>query len=159
MANLYPQTQENFSQLKYAADLVDTSGVVELVENWRIEDGLQTGRGGRPQYVTIRTAIVLWVHMALTKRPQLVARMSEVVAFGMKPYMRDYFSLVNENVDLSTRDGRMDYNNDWYHRIWRALERVRATMEPYPEEPGRVSAWANPSDGSRGRGPRRRPSP
>lgn len=50
--------------------------------------------------------------MALTKRPQLVARMSEVVAFGMKPYMRDYFSLVNENVDLSTRDGRMDYNND-----------------------------------------------
>ena len=133
--------------------------MVELVENWRIEDGLQTGRGGRPQYVTIRTAIVLWVHMALTKRPQLVARMSEVVAFGMKPYMRDYFSLVNENVDLSTRDGRMDYNNDWYHRIWRALERVRATMEPYPEEPGRVSAWANPSDGSRGRGPRRRPSP
>ena len=109
--------------------------------------------------MTIRTAIVLWVHMALTKRPQLVARMSEVVAFGMKPYMRDYFSLVNENVDLSTRDGRMDYNNDWYHRIWRALERVRATMEPYPEEPGRVSAWANPSDGSRGRGPRRRPSP
>lgn len=106
----------------------DTSGVVELVENWRIEDGLQTGRGGRPQYVTIRTAIVLWVHMALTKRPQLVARMSEVVAFGMKPYMRDYFSLVNENVDPSTRDGRMDYNNDWYHRIWRALERVRATI-------------------------------
>lgn len=106
--------------------------MVELVENWRIEDGLQTGRGGRPQYVTIRTAIVLWVHVALTKRPQLVARMSEVVAFGMKPYMRDYFSLVNENVDLSIRDGRMDYNNDWYHRIWRALERVRATMEPYP---------------------------
>ena len=40
MANLYPQTQENFSQLNYAADLVDASGVVELVENWRIEDGL-----------------------------------------------------------------------------------------------------------------------
>ena len=133
MANLYPQTQENFSQLKYAAGLVDASGVVELVEGWRIEDGLQTGRGGRPQFVTTRTAIVLWVHMALTKRPQLVARMSEVVAFGMKPYMRDYFSLVNEDVDLSTRDGRMDYNNDWYHRIWRALERVRATMEPYPQ--------------------------
>lgn len=85
MANLYPQTQENFSQLKYATDLVDASGVVELVENWRIEDGLQKGRGGRPSYVTTRTAIVLWVHMALTKRPQLVARMSEVVAFGMKP--------------------------------------------------------------------------
>ena len=59
MANLYPQTQENFSQLKYAADLVDASGVVELVEKWRIEDGLQVGRGGRKPYVTIRTAIVL----------------------------------------------------------------------------------------------------
>lgn len=46
--------------------------------------------------------------------------------------MRDYFSLVNEDVDLSTRDGRMDYSNAWYHRIWCALERMRATMEPYP---------------------------
>lgn len=41
MANLYPQTQENLSQLKYAFDLVDASGVVELVGDWRIENGLQ----------------------------------------------------------------------------------------------------------------------
>ena len=31
MANLYPQTQENFSQLKYAADLVDAVASLSVV--------------------------------------------------------------------------------------------------------------------------------
>ena len=41
------QRREVYSTVKLAWDIVERSGVVELVKQWRIEDGLITNRGGR----------------------------------------------------------------------------------------------------------------
>lgn len=53
------QRREVYSTVKMAWDIVDRSGVVGLVEQWRVEDGLITTKGGRPRLVSIHAALTL----------------------------------------------------------------------------------------------------
>ena len=53
--------KEVFSVVRQAWKLVETSGVVDLVQRWRVEDGLRANKGGRKRIVSIHVALTLWV--------------------------------------------------------------------------------------------------
>lgn len=127
------QRREVYSTVKRAWDIVERSGVVELVEQWRIEDGLVTNKGGRPRAVSIHAALALWLLRAIQREAQHFQDMGRVVAFGLTPRIWDLLGLTEEPFDDKDRRQRRKVRKLWADRIWETMWVVRETMEPYPE--------------------------
>lgn len=79
------QRREVYSTVKLAWDIVERSGVVGLVEQWRVEDGLITNRGGRRRKVSIHAALTLWILLAIQRQAQHFQDMGRTIAFGLTP--------------------------------------------------------------------------
>lgn len=127
------QRREVYSTVKLAWDIVERSGVVELVEQWRIEDGLATNKGGRPRAVSIHAALALWLLRAIQREAQHFQDMGRVVAFGLTSAIWDLLGLAEEPFDAKDRRQRRKVRKLWADRIWETMWVIRQTMEPYPE--------------------------
>ena len=127
------QRREVYSTVKMAWDIVDRSGVVGLVEQWRVEDGLITTKGGRPRLVSIHAALTLWTLRAIQREAQHFQDMGRVVAFGLTPAIWDLLGLAEEQFDVKDKRQRRKVRKLWAGRIWETMWVVRETMEPYPE--------------------------
>lgn len=127
------QRREVYSTVKRAWNIVERSGVVELVEQWRIEDGLVTNKGGRPRAVSIHAALALWLLRAIQREAQHFQDMGRVVAFGLTSRIWDLLGLTEEPFDDKDRRQRRKVRKLWADRIWETMWVVRETMEPYPE--------------------------
>ncbi len=64
--------------VKWAADVVDSSGVVEKVARWDRED--QTYRGGRPPKLSARAVFIAWLVVAFEQQPLYATRVAEVLS-------------------------------------------------------------------------------
>lgn len=127
------QRREVYSTVKIAWDIVDRSGVVDLVEQWRVEDGLITTKGGRPRSVSIHAALTLWTLRAIRREAQHFQDIGRVVAFGLTRKIWELLGLVEEQFDAKDRRQRRKVRKLWADRIWETMWVVRETMEPYPE--------------------------
>ncbi len=125
--------KEVFSVVRRAWKLVETSGVVDLVQRWRVEDGLRTNKGGRKRIVSIHVALTLWVLLAMRRKSQHFQEMGRILAFGLTPAMWDMFSLKEIPFDPRSKRQRRKVRKKWSSRVWETLWVVRQTMEPYPE--------------------------
>lgn len=127
------QRREVYSTVKLAWDIVERSGVVGLVEQWRIEDGLITNRGGRPRKVSIHAALTLWILLAIQRQAQHFQDMGRKIAFGLTPAIWELLGLTEEKFDLKNRRQRRKICERWADRVWYTIWVTRETMEPYPE--------------------------
>lgn len=112
---------------------MERSGVVGLVQQWRIEDGLITNRGGRPRKVSIHAALTLWLLLAIQREAQHFQDMGRKIAFGLTPAIWDLLGLTEEKFDLKNRRQRRRIRERWADRVWYTIWVTRETMEPYPE--------------------------
>ena len=127
------QRREVYSTVKLAWDIVDRSGVVGLVEQWRVEDGLITNRGGRRLKVSIHAALTLWLLLAIQREAQHFQDMGRKIAFGLTPAIWDLLGLKEEKFDVNNRRQRRKIRERWADRVWYTIWVTRETMEPYPE--------------------------
>lgn len=148
-----------FSHMQRAQRIVDVSGVVPLIEQWRIDDGLRVGQGGRPAEVSTRTALTLWVYQALIQGPSLKSHMARIVAFRTHGKLWGLLGLKEEPYDITSAAAHLHVYKTWYNRISNAIDRALATCEPFPtvrkkkrytfEEWRTTSALFNPETASK----------
>lgn len=81
------KSQVHISQIHVPLTIVDTSGVLDLIQQWRAEDkasqeattGYAPHPGGRPSFITDRAAIALMLAIGVESSPLLVFRATELV--------------------------------------------------------------------------------
>ena len=127
------QRREVYSTVKLAWDIVERSGVVGLVEQWRVEDGLITNKGGRPRKVSIHAALTLWILLAIQRQAQHFQDMGRTIAFGLTPAIWSLLGLEEEEFDVKDKRQRRKIRERSADRVWYTLWVTRETMEPYPE--------------------------
>ena len=124
------QRREVYSTVKMAWDIVERSGVVDLVKQWRIEDGLITNRGGRPRKVSIHAALTLWLLLAIQRQAQHFQDMGRTIAFGLTPAIWSLLGLEEEEFDVKDKRQRREIRERWADRVWYTIWVTRETMEP-----------------------------
>lgn len=118
------------AKLRKAIDIVDDSGVTDLLDAWREEDGYDKKKGGRPAYVSDRTAIILMLTLALENKPLHITKMAEIVTDRATDNALKTLGLPDrDKSDYRTRRGR----NQWYDRLWNAYHNVMRCMNLFPE--------------------------
>ena len=130
---LVEERRVSYANMQLAQRIVDASGAVDLVDSWRVADGLKTDKGGRPPEVDTRAALTLWTYQAVTQSPQLISHMAKSVAFGLEGKGWDLLGLTPFDWDEADPKAHFDTYMTWYKRIAACLDRVRATIEPFPE--------------------------
>ena len=120
------------SQIKAVAEIVDTSGAVEMVESWITEERAKKHPGGRPATISIRTAILLMLALGIEASPLLVTKASHLLC-----------GRLTENAWLELGLPAKEYKKFdrwtekerwmWYHRLWRTLHTIFGVVDPYPE--------------------------
>lgn len=78
--NLEPTTLDSQGPISLdlittAARVVDTSGVIEILESWDKGDNPNRYRGGRPARVTVRSALILLIVAGLDDKPSTSPRL------------------------------------------------------------------------------------
>lgn len=122
----------HISQVKAVAQIVDTSGAVEMIEQWVQESRADKHPGGAKPYISIRTALVIMLALGVEASPLLITEGSRLIcgrltkqawqAIGLNP--KDY-----QKYDRFTQADR----KVWYHRLRRTLETIFSVVDPYPE--------------------------
>lgn len=120
----------NTNTVRFAAELVDRSGVVEMIEVWRRGDNPDhKTRGGRPCAFTDRHILVLHLVHAITGDPLLITALTETVRLRLNPSSREILcisdALVKEN------------HHRLYTNLRRALRRMVDVMDSAPYSTGR----------------------
>ena len=132
------KSQVHISQIQVPLTIVDTSGALDLIQQWRAEDkaqkeaklGYAPHAGGRPSIITDRAAIALMLAIGVEANPLLVSRATELVTERITEKAWEALKLPTNEFKkrFTKREVRM-----WYHRIWRAIGRVLDVVDPYPE--------------------------
>lgn len=86
-------------EVKAMATLIDASGALEMLEDWRDEDGRPVG--GRPSEIEDRTILILTGLLANNGDALHVWKMMELILYRLTPTALDYLGLP----ELVTRDG------------------------------------------------------
>jgi len=131
-------SQVHISQIQVPLTIVDTSGVLDLIQQWREQDkaekeaklGYAPHAGGRPSIITDRTAIALMLAIGVEASPLLVSCATELVTERITEKAWEALGLPKHEFKkrFTQRETRM-----WNHRIWRAIGRVLDVIDPYPE--------------------------
>lgn len=117
------------SVVKGAARYIDSSGIVEKMQEWRDEDDPDRAhRGGRPSLFTDRLVLILLMSLLFSGEAPLVTRMAEVLTSRLDTRSRDLLRLprVQDGTDAAV-----------YHRLYRALKRFLAVVDSAPGTPGK----------------------
>lgn len=69
--------------VRWAADIVDSSGVMEKVTLWDKED--QTYKGGRPPSLGPRAVFIAWLVVGFEQQPLYATRVAEVLSERLSP--------------------------------------------------------------------------
>lgn len=108
--------------VKWAANIVDTSGVLDKVCIWEQED--RKYRGGRPTSLNVRATLIAWLIVAFEQQPLYSMRVAEVLSVRMTPEAAVIMG------------APLDYANakyaDMQNRVERATNRLLAVMDYRP---------------------------
>jgi len=107
---------------------VDNAGVVDMLEEWRREDGYDPKKGGRPSEVTDRQALILLAILSIENQPLRIDLVRDLVEHRLSKKARAYLG-----VDLRDHRWKAD-SRSRYHRWWRGTRRVLAIIDPHPDE-------------------------
>lgn len=118
------------SLVRKTATIVDTSGVVDMISQWRVDDGFDKSKGGRPRIVSDRTAIILMLVLGIQSSALHVTRARDILCHQTTQNAWEELELPAHEFD--TREEHLDTQR-WYNRVWHAVHRVMDVMDPYPE--------------------------
>lgn len=130
--NLEPTTLDSQGPISLdlittAARVVDTSGVIEILESWDKGDNPNRYRGGRPARVTVRSALILLIVAGLDDKPLNITEAVEILRYRL-----DGKAWAAAGLDPKSFTDRR--NPQWYSRIYRTIRnKIRALIDPYPE--------------------------
>lgn len=123
-------TRLDMRTLNTLGKVADESGVVDLVQQWRLDDGYDPARGGRKAQIPLRTVLILMSMLAVQGKRMLIK--DAVTEFCDHPdngALR-HLGLPNRtHEDYTTRFGR----NAVYMCFYRQWARIRKTMELDPD--------------------------
>lgn len=106
------------------AELVDRSGLFDRLDEWRLEDNPLHGKqGGRPTSTDERTCFVVLLALIVAGEPPLVTRVAEAYSKRLQTTSRDLLNLPRIQVGS---------DKAIYARVYRALRRILAVVDPYP---------------------------
>lgn len=116
--------------IRGAAEVIDASGILTQVQQWREEDraAQDKGKGGRPALVSERTCLIILLALVLSGEDPLISRVAEVLQHRLQSPSRDLLRLprVHSGSEQAT-----------YHRVHRALRRFIAVIDSAPGSTGR----------------------
>lgn len=86
--NLEPTTLDyqgpiSLDLITTAARVVDTSGVIEILESWDKMDNPNRYRGGRPAQVSVRSALILLIVAGLDDKPLNITEAVEILRYRL----------------------------------------------------------------------------
>jgi len=110
-----------------AAKLVDSSGVVEAVEQWKEDDRIRSGKhaGGAPPKVSVRQAIILYKVLALDGKPSNPKCAAALILYRLRPK-----SLKMIGLQRSTGT-----ESQWKDRVWNTIDKFLKPMGPKRLDP------------------------
>lgn len=121
------------TQVKTAARLVDTSGVVERIDTWRTEDGYRPERGGRRPYLNERQILILMVILLRLGEPLHLTKATNIIAVAMTDNARTELGLPTLVQAHRVGDNYIHGYANWYKRVQRSWKRLLRVVDPYPE--------------------------
>lgn len=109
-------------RVEAAMHLVSVSGAIKMVKEWRTEDRMSTQPGGRKAMVSDAAALTLLMLLATSGRPLQVTWMEALIRDGLTRESRETLGLIAPSYS----------DEDWYHRLARALQRFLDVIDPMP---------------------------
>jgi len=79
--------------VRRAIELIDTSGILRVVDGWRAQD--RRGPGGRPETFGVRALLVAMLLCAVTDTPMLARRFTGALFIRISPEMRRALGVVS----------------------------------------------------------------
>lgn len=110
------------SMVKWAANIVDRSGVMAKVAAWDRED--KTYPGGRPPSLGPRAVFIAWLIIGFERQPLFATRVAEVLCFRLSPE-------ASEIVGVPESFSRVPYE-DMQNRVERATNRLLEVFDYKP---------------------------
>ena len=105
-----------------AKSIVVAAKIAQRVAQWRAEDAKNRHAGGRPSSIDDEAIVVLLVLLALEGSPLFVSNIANTIENRLSIEARTLLGIHQFAAD----------GDDWYHRSWRAVQRLLATIDPYP---------------------------
>lgn len=120
-------SQISNEQVRFIADLVDSSGIAVQIDAWQTEDRKKTGSGGRPRLVQTRTALILLMLLSSEHSALFVGEMAIIAGERLSNA-----SLRELGLWGLTKQGKSRKAQDWFWPLWHALHRALRTIDPKP---------------------------
>lgn len=153
-------TPVHVNEVKVVAQLIDQSGLLQMLEDWRDEDGRPVG--GRPTEVSDRALLCLLAVLANEGTPLHLTKVNELVLYRLTAQAHAYLGLpplaqkTREGLIPGTLGPKADrsryaygpktvhsatprrtfgakFIDAWEERLRRAERRIRRVLDPFPE--------------------------
>ncbi|PPL18634.1 hypothetical protein [Microterricola pindariensis] len=109
---------------------VRKTGVLERLQDWRAEDSLGEGFGGRPALINDR-AILTGMLLANRGEPIFITRLARLFQHELSDASRALLGLEPSFVSFVEHVAEQ---NRWYSNTHRAFHRMNDLMDPFPQE-------------------------
>ncbi|ASD21709.1 hypothetical protein B7495_06050 [Cryobacterium sp. LW097] len=120
-------------QVAVAESQVVQTGVLNKLTEWRFDDRGDTGTRARPAFVSDRAILVGFLLLASEHRPLWISSLAELFQNDLTAESRTLLDLPALVVDDAHANKR------WYTGTYRAVHRMLASMDPFPQNHRRAS--------------------
>lgn len=128
--------QVDVAKLRTAIDIVDDSGVEDMLATWWEEDGGNPSKGGRPRLISQRTALILMAVLAIDNEPLHITKAATILTDRATDNALKTLGLpTRDEDDYRTKLGRQC----WYNRLWNTWHSIMRLVDLFPETPPRRS--------------------
>ena len=110
---------------------VRKTGILEKLEEWRREDGLVTGLGGRPSLISDRAVLTGLLLLANEKAAMFITNLTALFQYRLHDASRELLELEPATGDYVGHTGEQ---SRWYHNTHRAFQRINALTDPFPQD-------------------------
>lgn len=111
---------------------VEDAGVIELLDQWRREDGLaDPNNGGRPVFIPEKALLVGMLLLAQDNKPLFLSATTNLFLHRISDTSRELLGLPQPVASFTAR--RAVYDR-WYNNTHRAFSRLISVMDPFPVE-------------------------
>lgn len=110
---------------------VRQSGVLEQLDEWAVEDGKADWVGGRPAALSSRAVLTALMLLAHEGAPMLLTRAAALLQHRLSDESRKLLGVPNARTSFAAHVAE---NRRWYDNTRRAFHRMKALLDPYPQE-------------------------
>ncbi|MHC2850522.1 hypothetical protein ACUXOC_001995 [Corynebacterium mucifaciens] len=122
--------QVDVAKLRTPIDVVDDSGVIDLIEHWTEQDGIGVGGVGRPREIPIRSVLVLMVMLAIDNQPMHLTKARDIICDrATDNALKTLGFPTRDETDYKSLRGR----KQWYDKLWHAYHAILRVVDPFPE--------------------------